>query len=223
VGRFITVDPGKDGMNWYAYCGNNPIRFIDPNGFATTDPAAGYITPRTAREIAFALTHPVAALAIGTVERGSTNISTNATRFSTQLGLKENVTHEGSQVNAYRHSLWQATITSRFGLDIAFQVGNAHETNPFAGGGFSFNTLAAADQTADLRNNFIGRSIGAAMGSGASMKAIASKVLDHYHEYGLWTASQQKDGSYTVGLTKLTDEEYEEAKDSLSDLDENGW
>ncbi len=32
VGRFITEDPINDGLNWYTYCENNPIRFIDPNG-----------------------------------------------------------------------------------------------------------------------------------------------------------------------------------------------
>lgn len=35
IGRFITVDPMKDGLNWYAYAANNPINNIDPNGFYT--------------------------------------------------------------------------------------------------------------------------------------------------------------------------------------------
>lgn len=30
--RFITVDPIKDGHNWYAYCGANPINYSDPSG-----------------------------------------------------------------------------------------------------------------------------------------------------------------------------------------------
>jgi RHS repeat-associated protein len=32
VGRFLTVDPKKDGENWYAYCYNNPINNTDPDG-----------------------------------------------------------------------------------------------------------------------------------------------------------------------------------------------
>jgi len=32
TGRFLTRDPAKDGRNWYAYCGNNPIKLIDCNG-----------------------------------------------------------------------------------------------------------------------------------------------------------------------------------------------
>ena len=32
VGRFTSVDPIKDGLNWYAYCYNNPIKYVDLNG-----------------------------------------------------------------------------------------------------------------------------------------------------------------------------------------------
>ena len=32
VGQFITEDPVKDGTNWYAYCGNNSVMFVDPLG-----------------------------------------------------------------------------------------------------------------------------------------------------------------------------------------------
>ena len=32
IGRFISLDPAKDGLNWYVYCGNNPINFCDPTG-----------------------------------------------------------------------------------------------------------------------------------------------------------------------------------------------
>lgn len=35
TGRFINEDPIKDGSNWYAYCGSNPINYQDPNGLAT--------------------------------------------------------------------------------------------------------------------------------------------------------------------------------------------
>ena len=32
LGRFWSVDPIKDGVNWYAYVGNNPANFVDPSG-----------------------------------------------------------------------------------------------------------------------------------------------------------------------------------------------
>ncbi len=34
IRRFITEDPIKDGLNWYAYAGNNPVMFVDPSGLA---------------------------------------------------------------------------------------------------------------------------------------------------------------------------------------------
>ncbi len=32
TGRFLSEDPIKDGTNWYAYAGNNPVLYIDPTG-----------------------------------------------------------------------------------------------------------------------------------------------------------------------------------------------
>ena len=41
IGRFITEDPAKDGLNWYSYCGGNPVMFVDPWGL--WDPPEGSI------------------------------------------------------------------------------------------------------------------------------------------------------------------------------------
>jgi len=35
LGRFTTKDPIKDGANWYAYCGNEPVNFTDPWGLCS--------------------------------------------------------------------------------------------------------------------------------------------------------------------------------------------
>ncbi|NLW48759.1 MAG: peptidoglycan DD-metalloendopeptidase family protein [Firmicutes bacterium] len=37
IGRFISEDPIKDGLNWYTYAVNNPLRYIDPSGLAYED------------------------------------------------------------------------------------------------------------------------------------------------------------------------------------------
>jgi RHS repeat-associated protein len=36
LARFTTVDPVKDGRNWYAYVGNDPVNFVDPLGLEIT-------------------------------------------------------------------------------------------------------------------------------------------------------------------------------------------
>lgn len=40
IGRFITEDPAKNGSNWYVYCGNNPLKYVDPTGNYTAKIAA---------------------------------------------------------------------------------------------------------------------------------------------------------------------------------------
>ncbi|MDA3810124.1 MAG: hypothetical protein PF518_07280 [Spirochaetaceae bacterium] len=37
LGRFITEDPIKDGINYYAYANNNPLRYTDPTGLKPID------------------------------------------------------------------------------------------------------------------------------------------------------------------------------------------
>jgi len=32
IGRFLAEDPSRAGLNWYTYCGNNPVNFVDPFG-----------------------------------------------------------------------------------------------------------------------------------------------------------------------------------------------
>ena len=36
TGRFISEDPIRDGLNWYTYCANNPVKFVDPSGLIVT-------------------------------------------------------------------------------------------------------------------------------------------------------------------------------------------
>ncbi|MBN2396710.1 MAG: hypothetical protein JXC36_09685, partial [Candidatus Atribacteria bacterium] len=44
TGRFTTVDPVKDGVNWYVYCGGNPIGYYDYYGLWPTAPPVGDVT-----------------------------------------------------------------------------------------------------------------------------------------------------------------------------------
>ena len=38
LGRFLTEDPARDGDNWYAYAGNNPLTHTDPTGLDVQNP-----------------------------------------------------------------------------------------------------------------------------------------------------------------------------------------
>ena len=35
TGRFASEDPARDGVNWYAYVGNNPLKWVDPTGLSS--------------------------------------------------------------------------------------------------------------------------------------------------------------------------------------------
>jgi RHS repeat-associated protein len=37
VARFTTVDPIRDGSNWFAYVNNDPVNWIDPWGLTASD------------------------------------------------------------------------------------------------------------------------------------------------------------------------------------------
>ena len=49
LGRFGSEDPARSGLNWYVYCGGNPLAFVDPLGLdailinKNVDNFAGYI------------------------------------------------------------------------------------------------------------------------------------------------------------------------------------
>ena len=114
----------------------------------------------------------------------------------------------GSKKGAYRHAVWQAIICSKFGENIATEVGNSHD--PITPGKqSSYTSLDDADTYCDQMNNIIGRTLG--KDSNLSNKELALKALDIFHDAGLYTVSQNKDGSYSVGITRINDSEYNTA------------
>ena len=45
IGRFMQTDPVgyADGINWYLYCGNNPLGFVDPYGLCSEQVVTGQV------------------------------------------------------------------------------------------------------------------------------------------------------------------------------------
>ena len=139
IGRWTALDPMQEkypNISSYCYTINNPIRYIDIKGTVVGDPPGlGYYRASiNSRYIGFALRNPLAAIKIGFgVSKGATDISTNATRFATRgeilYGSTRQQEDRGSENGSFRHTLWQATITSEFGSRVALEAGNAHEKN----------------------------------------------------------------------------------------------
>lgn len=174
----------------------------------------------------FAAKHPLAAAAIGKNEDNSTNITSNSIRLSTRIGLdnSKNGDGRGTEVNAIRHSLWQATIAARFGTDIATQAGNAYEKNTQNREGTEYDDRYSADEAVDLRNNAIGRRIGSAHPND-NMKQLLTHLLNEYKDNGMWTATSVKEGDKTIwriSQNTLPENKYTSALEKLKVLDANG-
>ena len=43
IGRFTSRDPAQQGLNWYVYANNNPLKFVDPNGLQPERAHAGTV------------------------------------------------------------------------------------------------------------------------------------------------------------------------------------
>ena len=237
LGRRWNLDPKPQiSISDYSCFSNNPNSLVDIDGRAAGNPdgypSGGQATysPLKSSETGFAIRHPYIAYKIG-MNNGTTNISSNSVRFSTRKDiLQENTSNDkeqgmGSQVNAFRHTIWQGTITAKFGSNIAEEAGYAHEDNPsadltqrtFKGA----NAMADADQTVDLLNNIIGRQIGS-KNQGSDMKTISLKALDFFKTTGLYTATKNTDGSVVINLTRITSAQYIKMKATIIELNSNG-
>lgn len=102
LGRFITEDPIKDGLNWYAYVSNNPLNKIDPTGLEEAN-APGLIkqyyenTVRGAVDfVGFAFLNGVNSVknAISNLFKGNADASVNVSARLSEEKFKVGVTFD---------------------------------------------------------------------------------------------------------------------------------
>ena len=230
--RTTTMDPLCEkyySISPYAWCGNNPVNFVDPDGEAISSfspilPILTYYATaktmehteghRQVKTAGYSMLHPINAFSVGFKNFPKFGISNVAFSYVDELQKKAGFSGD-SQGNAFRHTFWQSMLTVSFGEEHALRIGNVHED--FIPQDMSkriFNDFLAADSMADLLNNSIGRQIGN-NNKGASNQQLAEAVLMEYLQNGLWQIVQNEDGSYLVELTKLSQEQYNDALEVL--------
>ena len=198
--------------NLYAYGANNPVHYIDPDGRSLFSEAKAWMK------------HPIAASKVGRASDGGKNISSIATNFTINLGLPwanygEGRRDEGSARGSFRHTFWQALISRDFGCKTPDDIGQGHD--PIIPQlQESYNNLSDADTMVDNLNNMIGRSLGS--GNKKTNTELAKDVLDFQHDFGLYSVTKNDDGTYGIGITKLSDAEYSSAIKKLQNLNESG-
>lgn len=236
VQRFWSADPKADNfphVSVYNYAENKVPNAIDLWGLQALvitnieknpdHKIDEYKAAKTTREFGFAVRHPEAATRIGMYQKGSTNVSTNAVRFANRGNiLGETKTGMGSEVNAFRHTLWQAAITTLFGSEIATEAGNAHENDPSADTNDKVSsTIEGADEKADLLNNEIGRNIGI-NSSNLPMNDLASKVLNEFATNGLYTVSTNANNEFVVSKSIITNAQFKKLSNIFNGVNANG-
>ena len=209
----------------YVYCTSNPVTLIDPNGKEIKENESG---PQWLRYAKFVFKHPIATYRIGKgVTHGADDISTNSTRFATRGNVLDGSRPKdecelGSENGAFRHTLWQVTITSEFDTRIAEEAGNAHEDNPNTDLAIRiFSNFSETDQTVDLLNNQIGREIGQRE-KGKGMRHLAFSVLKEFEQKGLYTAVKRGRG-WVVKKTRLSQDKYLKLFNLFEILDNRGF
>ena len=124
-----------------------------------------------------------------------------------------------------RHVLWQGSITTYVGEDIAKRIGDLHESDanlidkyPNAElAGFSDDEAKRqiADSYVDLKNNILARSLGRRINGNASYLDFALFVLKDFYDNGFWTYEAHQDGRFYPVKKKLTKEQYNQASSKV--------
>lgn len=160
LGRFYSPDPANQDTAPYAYVGNNPLSFIDPNGeqtvwvrqdLTTTELNSGWfwnlllhVLPLSPGELQVLLNHFGAdALRVGW------RISEINNEVYTRINANGNLFWRAK--NTYRHPYWMCRLAQEFGETFALELGYAHERWHL-----ELSSEGPYDSVTDKINNLIG-------------------------------------------------------------------
>jgi RHS repeat-associated protein len=141
LARFTTIDPVRDGSNWFAYVNNDPVNWIDPWGLSASDKSfwgtaidiAGKVWAAPMTTIGFVAGMVVTGISIVTGHGGHISIENNAITFTTGLNLNGSITlgntiiHAGGDINN-----WNAQgSTPRYDGTADVNIGKHEETHTY--------------------------------------------------------------------------------------------
>ena len=193
LGRFTSEDPAKDGDNWYVYCENNPVNFIDASGLGASPIELTKEYKMTSERIGAYWT--------GKVFEISEIAKKNAIKYADANGyysIQSIYVGPGSNnikqkkydtwdniVDAKRHMEWNSRMVREIGYGNAQIAGNNHELVSLREKGWVISEVGSLVKTyinqatlMDLRNNAIGRNL-------AVNPSVANYNYDQIFNYGL--------------------------------------
>ncbi|CAM1359482.1 conserved hypothetical protein [Tenacibaculum litoreum] len=249
LGRFFGVDPISEkfyNISTYQVSHNNPVWKIEIEGLEGEETSgvdisasAGNNRDRSAHKKVEEKSKLLAFRA-GAPYQWSNSSRVVANRFANRAPTKDGTSEDivlkqngpvqtgghkdrGSDRGAFRHALWQALIAKEFGSEDAKLVGDTHEGKPVDTSKKSgIEGIFEADQVADESNNEIGRAFGVGKGQDLNTIDIAKGILNIFKEEGLFTIKKEKDGTFTVTRTKITEKQYNQLLNRWKDLGTDG-
>jgi RHS repeat-associated protein len=149
TGRFLSREmTGLDGMQAFVLGFNNPLRFYDPDGYASVDSSSSSGSGSSSEQGG-------AGVGLVDVLRGPSNCSIGAVYFWSTNVVRSwfGANVAGPIQNSLRHCVWQCLLRYHCGSRSAKIAGYGHEITGLLNRNFT-------DTAVDLTNNRIGRELG---------------------------------------------------------------
>ena len=152
----------------------------------------------------------------------ATTATQKALAFSSAGNVLDGEIDEGSERGAFRHVLWIADMTEKFGEEDASRIADCHERDmPFNPEQRLFPDRESADRAVDRHNNIIGFALGNSS-TKLTTKEHAFEALEVMRKEGLFVARKRPDGMYEIHQNKISEDKYNRMWQQLMFLDEDG-